>query len=114
MNRLSPYSLASLSLENKINNKKGGYLYPKKSKIQFDFIEEKNKINKEKIIFIGNRKDCILIRIPYNLDEAIIQYFRYNSIYTTDKHMERGLGTRKMMKTSLELLKNKYGIKKLC
>jgi len=79
-----------------------------KSEFKFDFREDYNNVTHTIDVFIGDRKECILITIEEdNKKVAHIQNFHY------PKKLPRISGTRILMKTALEYISLKKGIKKV-
>ena len=79
-----------------------------KSEFKFDFREDYNNVTHTIDVFIGDRKECILINIEEdNKKIAHIQNFHY------PKKLPRISGTRILMKTALEYIYLEKGIKKV-
>ena len=93
-------------------NQDGGEIYGKDYK--FDFREDYNNITNTKDIFVGNKKECILINIEKNNNKvAHIQTFNYFEKCDLYKKLPRISGTRILMKTALQYICLKKGIKKV-
>ena len=79
-----------------------------KSEFKFHFREDYNNVTHTIDVFIGDRKECILITIEEdNKKVAHIQNFHYH------KKLPRISGTRILMKTALEYISLEKGIKKV-
>jgi hypothetical protein len=79
-----------------------------KFEFKFDFREDYNNVTNTIDVFIGDRKECILITIAEdNKKVAHIQNFHY------PKKLPRISGTRILMKTALEYISLEKGIKKV-
>ena len=78
------------------------------SEFKFDFREDYNNVTHTIDVFIGDRKECILITIEEDDKKvAHIQNFHY------PKKLPRISGTRILMKTALEYIFLEKGIKKV-
>ena len=113
-----PYRIASFS--SKINyykifsidRKNGGGKSPKP---KFDIHVHFENSSQEYEVFIGDRRECVLIFIPKNNPDKIatLQSFNYHSICSIDKNLKKGSGTKRMMKKTLQFIKKKFNIKKV-
>jgi len=85
-----------------------------KSEFKFDFREDYNNVTHTIDVFIGDRKECILITIEEdNKKVAHIQNFHYHETCDLYKKLPRISGTRILMKTALEYISLEKGIKKV-
>ena len=88
------------------SDQSGGKIFG--SEFKFDFREDYNNVTHTIDVFIGDRKECIFITIEEdNKKVAHIQIFHY------PKKLPRISGTRILMKTALEYISLKKGIKKV-
>lgn len=84
------------------------------SEFKFDFREDYNNITHTIDVFIGDRKECILITIEEDDKKvAHIQNFHYHETCDLYKKLPRISGTRILMKTALEYISLEKGIKKV-
>ena len=85
-----------------------------KPELKFDFREDYNNVTHTIDIFIGDRKECILITIEEdNKKVAHIQNFHYHETCDLYKKLPRISGTRILMKTALEYISLEKRIKKV-
>ena len=85
-----------------------------KSEFKFDFREDYNNVTHTIDVFIGDRKECILITIEEDDKKvAHIQNFHYHETCDLYKKLPRISGTRILMKTALEYIFLEKGIKKV-
>jgi len=85
-----------------------------KPELKFDFREDYNNVTHTIDVFIGDRKECILITIEEdNKKVAHIQNFHYHETCDLYKKLPRISGTRILMKTALEYISLEKRIKKV-
>ena len=94
------------------SDQSGGKIFG--SEFKFDFREDYNNVTHTIDVFIGDRKECILITIEEdNKKVAHIQNFHYHETCDLYKKLPRISGTRILMKTALEYISLEKGIKKV-
>ena len=86
-----------------------------KYKPPFDTRIDYNKISKEYEVFIGDRRECIVVLINRCNDEkvAVLERFSYSPLCYVDKDLKKELRTKKMMYETFKFIKNRFGIKKV-
>lgn len=94
------------------SDQSGGKIFG--SEFKFDFQEDYNNVTHTIDVFIGDRKECILITIEEdNKKVAHIQNFHYHETCDLYKKLPRISGTRILMKTALEYISLEKRIKKV-
>ena len=90
----------------------GGTIYG--SKVQFDFQESENKRTGTTEIFIGDKKECLLITIEADKKaEAYVQTFHHFEHCDLQKKLSRVAGTRILMTTALQYIYYKKDVRKV-
>lgn len=84
-------------------------------KPHFDIQIDYCKINKEYQVFIGDKRECVLVLIDKDNHEkvAVLEKFSYNPLCSVDDNLKRGSGMRRMMRETFRFIKKKFGIKRV-
>ena len=107
------YYITGINYIELFHNKSGGG--KNKLKPEFDFHVKYDKTNREYTVFIGDRQCCVLVSIDKQNPEkkAVLQIFHYYPTCSITKDLEKGSGTRRMMRETFRFIKKKFGIKRV-